>query len=187
MKCTKCDIELNDENYTYKSSKKNGRKICDSCLREKSKKYRIMNPEKSKQYYVENREKILVHTKEYYAKNREGRKDYYLRKDFGIGLDDLKKMLEEQDYKCKICKKEIKIVFDRKRKHMAVVDHDHATGKIRGILCHNCNLVLGNAGDNPQLLLNAAEYLGVPPVYLSSTGTLRTTTVSHFPTDWVPY
>jgi hypothetical protein len=39
------------------------------------------------------------------------------------------------------------------------VDHDHITGKIRGLLCHNCNAVLGNAKDNPQILINAAEYL----------------------------
>ncbi len=170
----------------------------------------------AKESYARNREKELERKKRDYAKSKgvflekikkptsipksdnydttkkdytmvEKIKDYNLRRNFGIGLNDVQKMLELQEYKCKICGKELKIIADKGNKDAAVVDHDHATGKIRGVLCHGCNLVLGNAGYNPQLLLNAAEYLGVPPVYLSSTGTLRTTTVSHFPTDWVPY
>ncbi len=157
--------------------------------------WRERNPDKEHKYakesYQRNREKELARKKRDYAENRfnlqEKKKDYNLRRDFGIGLDEFKKMLADQNYKCKICGKELKIIDGEKNKDIAVVDHDHVTGKIRGILCHGCNLILGNAGDNPQLLLNAAEYLGVPPVYLSSTGTLRTTTVSHFPTDWVPY
>ena len=40
-----------------------------------------------------------------------------------------------------------------------VVDHDHVTGKIRGLLHGRCNLVLGNAGDRPDILRAAAEYL----------------------------
>lgn len=38
-------------------------------------------------------------------------------------------------------------------------DHDHVTGKTRGRLCHNCNLVLGHAKDNPKILRDAADYL----------------------------
>jgi hypothetical protein len=143
----------------------------------------------AKESYARNREKELARKKRDYAKSKgdflekvnnstfttkgdnyditkkdynlvEKIKDYHLRRDFGIGLDDLKKMLAEQNYKCKICGKELKIIDGEKNKDAAVVDHDHVTGKIRGVLCHSCNLMLGNAGDNPQLLLNAAEYLG---------------------------
>ena len=38
------------------------------------------------------------------------------------------------------------------------VDHDHVTGKIRGLLCHNCNSVLGFAGDSPKFLAAAIKY-----------------------------
>lgn len=39
------------------------------------------------------------------------------------------------------------------------VDHCHTTGKVRGILCHHCNLMLGNAKDNTFVLSNAIKYL----------------------------
>ncbi len=40
-----------------------------------------------------------------------------------------------------------------------VIDHDHATGKIRGILCHECNMALGQAQDNPAILRAIADYI----------------------------
>jgi len=39
------------------------------------------------------------------------------------------------------------------------IDHDHATGQIRGLLCNNCNRAIGLLKDNPQTLRQAAAYL----------------------------
>ena len=170
MKCIKCDIELNDENYTYKSSKKQGKKICDSCLRERSKRYYAKNHEKilekfrtyyvmnlknDEQYNAKNRKKC----KQNYIKNREKYKDRALKRIYGITLDDLKKMLELQEYRCKICGAELELASGRKNKKTPFVDHDHKTGRIRGVLCYSCNLVLGSAHDDPGILENAIEYL----------------------------
>jgi hypothetical protein len=39
------------------------------------------------------------------------------------------------------------------------VDHNHVTNKVRGLLCRACNLIVGNAGDDPVVLRNLADYL----------------------------
>lgn len=83
---------------------------------------------------------------------------------FNIPLAKLKEMYVLQNFKCKICKKEC----DR-YKNLSI-DHDHKccpeNGKscglcVRGLLCSNCNHGLGNFKDDPKLLLNAIEYLGL--------------------------
>ncbi len=75
-----------------------------------------------------------------------------LRK-YGLTLDQYDELSVQQGDKCKICggiNKNGKRLF---------VDHSHTTGKIRGLLCSNCNSGLGFFEDNPQILINAAEYL----------------------------
>jgi hypothetical protein len=61
------------------------------------------------------------------------------------------KMVDEQDNLCAICSDPMDPPY---------VDHCHDTLKVRGLLCHNCNTVLGHAKDNPTILINAAKYLG---------------------------
>jgi hypothetical protein len=74
---------------------------------------------------------------------------------FGIGLDEYKQMLDAQGGKCAICG------FQERSdpNFFPVVDHCHETGKVRGLLCANCNHILGKAKDNPDVLRAAAEYL----------------------------
>ena len=67
-------------------------------------------------------------------------------------------MWEQQNTRCKICK----IQFDKrgiKTKNSPHIDHCHKTGQIRGLLCHNCNLMLGFAKDNRTILQDAIKYL----------------------------
>jgi hypothetical protein len=64
-------------------------------------------------------------------------------------------MREAQDNKCAICGS-----TDPARKDGDWdVDHDHATGKVRGLLCHHCNIVIGSAQDNIDTLKAAIVYL----------------------------
>ena len=93
-----------------------------------------------KRYLLENRERLL----------KIGINNSYLRK-YGITLKQKEEMLKNQNNQCMICQKIINI--------SAAVDHDHETGKIRGILCFSCNSALGNFQDNINLLKNAIEYL----------------------------
>ncbi|MET7788130.1 endonuclease domain-containing protein [Streptomyces sp900116325] len=62
-------------------------------------------------------------------------------------------MAAEQRHLCGLCGERS---TTQKRMH---VDHDHATGKIRALLCHHCNLLLGNAKDSAERLRQAIEYL----------------------------
>jgi hypothetical protein len=101
--------------------------------------------------------------KEYYNKNKhkpmsKHRKDYLinyrLNYKFNITIDKYNKILSDQNNCCNICKKH-KDEF----KNNLHVDHCHNTGKIRGILCFECNILLGKAKDNINTLNNAIDYL----------------------------
>jgi hypothetical protein len=60
-------------------------------------------------------------------------------------------MFAQQDGKCAICK----LISKQK----LCVDHDHSTGKVRGLLCKKCNWGIGLFGDKPNFLRTAADYL----------------------------
>ena len=99
------------------------------------------------------------HGKEWYKEYNSTRKDKnknatFIRK-YGITLDDYNRMFEEQEGKCVICGTH-QAVLD-KPLH---VDHCHETNKVRGLLCHNCNWMIGLSFDNPDTLKKAANYLG---------------------------
>lgn len=67
-------------------------------------------------------------------------------------------LLEEQDDGCAICH-EPEIMRRRGKLVPLAVDHDHANGIVRGLLCHRCNMGLGYFKDDAQRLLSAVEYL----------------------------
>jgi hypothetical protein len=83
-----------------------------------------------------------------------------LKKQYGITLEEYHYKLKEQDGKCAICGNgETALSKNSKRVKSLAVDHCHTTGKVRGLLCHACNMVLGYAKDNVNNLHNAAKYL----------------------------
>lgn len=72
---------------------------------------------------------------------------------FGITETDYEALEEKQGGLCLICKESCSRGF------RLSIDHDHKTGRIRGLLCNACNIGLGSFRDNPDLLRRAAEYL----------------------------
>jgi hypothetical protein len=80
-------------------------------------------------------------------------KEHNLKKSFGISLQNYKDKLKEQNNVCAICFKPELAARD------LAVDHCHTTGKIRGLLCTNCNKLLGHAKDNVEILQSAINYL----------------------------
>jgi hypothetical protein len=77
-------------------------------------------------------------------------RDRHRARRYGLSLQDYRAILERQGNACAICKMRAKPLC---------VDHCHATGKVRGFLCRNCNLGLGNYNDNPDLHRAGAAYL----------------------------
>jgi hypothetical protein len=73
-----------------------------------------------------------------------------LRK-YGVTLEEVLALLAKQDGKCAICGKPILARYH--------VDHDHGTGKVRGLLCFSCNGGLGSFSDNVDRLRSAIAYL----------------------------
>lgn len=71
---------------------------------------------------------------------------------YDITSDDVDAMIIEQSNCCSICE----ISFEQKQ---FVVDHDHKTNRVRGLLCQNCNLALGHMQDNSQRFERAIQYL----------------------------
>ena len=77
---------------------------------------------------------------------------------YGIDLDEYNRLAESQNDSCAICRKTDKGTARGKIRYWSV-DHDHATGKIRGLLCQQCNALLGMAKDDIDILQKAIEYL----------------------------
>jgi hypothetical protein len=79
-----------------------------------------------------------------------------LKFSYGITTEDYERMLKSQKGKCAICKSTDK---GQTGKGFFCVDHDHKTGKIRGLLCHRCNRGLGLLSDSLKNVERAVKYL----------------------------
>lgn len=127
-------------------------KICSSCKVEKplscfykdTKKYtscKSCKNEKSKAWAASHPERI-----------QEQRRKTRLKTLYGMSPEDYATMFKKQNGCCALCGE------PEKDKHLAV-DHCHITGKVRELLCTNCNTILGKAHDDSSLLLRMSEYL----------------------------
>jgi hypothetical protein len=77
---------------------------------------------------------------------------HYKRK--GVSEEEYEKMFDSQLGACAICKRP-----QKELKRALAVDHSHESGKIRGLLCDNCNRLLGYSKDSPLILHEAIIYL----------------------------
>jgi len=79
---------------------------------------------------------------------------------YNLSFENYNKMLIQQGGVCAICKnQETAIHRNTKETKRLAIDHDHKTGKIRGLLCSRCNNMLGFALNSPNTLANAISYL----------------------------
>jgi hypothetical protein len=88
-------------------------------------------------------------------KNPDKVKNEKLKRNHGITLIDFKKMLLDQNNKCKICDH----LFTGKEPYIPCVDHDHNSLKVRGLLCRNCNSGIGGFNDDQEFLTRALNWV----------------------------
>lgn len=112
-------------------------------------------------YYKKNKARIRRRNEEYRQQNYEKveaqKFKYYLRYKFGIEIEDYQRLREKQNFKCAICGYAEPPNASTTEK--LYVDHNHATGYIRGLLCMSCNTALGHFRESLTFLKNAVNYL----------------------------
>lgn len=135
--CSSCKIEKSlDEFYSKKRGKLGVSAECKSCFRAR------MTKTKDKQNLSKEEQNLL-------SKKR------HLRKHYDLSLEDFEELSKKQNYQCAICG----MPENSCRPFGLNVDHDHRSGKIRGLLCRSCNLGLGLFRDNELILKNALNYI----------------------------
>jgi hypothetical protein len=109
-----------------------------------------------------NKTNTLAQRAEYMREYRKRRprnvRNTELKKHYGITLDNWEVIYLAQNGVCAICK-QTELESGNRYANLAV-DHCHATGRVRGLLCNNCNRALGLFKDNPAVLASAIRYLG---------------------------
>jgi hypothetical protein len=143
--CRKCYVELTDENW-YPCHKIKHNRICNKC-----------HLAYFRQHYrkPEVRARWIEHSKEWHQRNPDKAKVSSMRyrlKKLGLVLEDYQTMLEKCQNKCEICGNEFK-------EREPQVDHDHKTGNVRGLLCNNCNSLLGFLENNNAPIEKFVQYL----------------------------
>ena len=89
------------------------------------------------------------------AEQKEKNRAWSYQRKYGITPSQYDAMLAAQNGCCAVCESP-----DSKRQdHRLMVDHDHQTGEVRGLLCNPCNVAIGLLGDNISTLQNAINYL----------------------------
>ena len=130
--CKRCNVEQPFDEYYKTTDRKSGRKtICKSCINKDP-----LTEERKKQMRIYGQE-------------------YHLKTKYNLTKEDYNKKLIEQNHKCAICGIDEK---DAPRSKL-LVDHCHNTGKIRGLLCNNCNTGIGFLKDSISTMAKAITYL----------------------------
>jgi hypothetical protein len=117
------------------------------------------------QYTEANRDHLNARMRDWCARNAESQRAYkynnHLVRKYGLTRDQYEALLAVQGGGCALCGAEHGGIRGAIRKVLAV-DHDHSTGKIRGLLCSTCNTLVEAAAD-PAFMARATEYLASPP------------------------
>lgn len=158
--CPLCERDLPAEAFSK------GQKRCRECrnaiAREKyatDEEFQTKKRAARKEHYYENRESAISNAREWNKNNQQHVNEVTRRRRlmerYGVTPEWYDETLKAQGYRCAICP----ATTPGTRRKYFPVDHDHATGEARGLLCCNCNTGLGMFGDDLDNVLAAAAYL----------------------------
>lgn len=121
--------------------------------KENQRRYRESHPQlhKRDKYVISRKKSIETWNKNYPEKKKHLMRSHHLKK-YGLTIEEYDRLLVSQNGVCAICRK-------TDSTHRLCVDHDHITGKVRGLLCGKCNRGIGCLGDNSMQLRMAADYI----------------------------
>lgn len=165
--------------YPHKRHKDKLTDCCKSCGKFKSNRYYTINKmkvlqkaqQRNKKLTTKQRERRKKYTNKYYKENieemRKQKREYArkwrknnpdkdrinrLKRKYNLTPEDIMEMLRKQNNKCAICNKFLSYY---------VIDHNHKTGKVRGLLCCSCNTAIGKFKDSISQLQKAIKYLRI--------------------------
>lgn len=145
-KCNHCKVILPLENFTLLASSFDGHaKTCKACMFIANDKWRRKNLAKCALRQRANRKN-----------SRERYKDYSRKSRYGLPPGEFDALLLRQNNRCAICQTDKP---GNRAGSVFSVDHNHVTKAVRGLLCGNCNFVIGHAKDSVEILQSAIEYL----------------------------
>jgi hypothetical protein len=128
-------------------------KKCSTCAEEKPLSEYYKNKLSKDGYHGECKPCNRVRAKNWYKNNPTRSKHNRLSKAYGISFDEYTELLKKQNNNCAICS--CKLLNNKD----TCVDHCHTTSIVRGVLCTNCNILLGQAKDSLEILKSAQKYL----------------------------
>ena len=154
--CTKCSVPKNTTDFPKDKRKKDGlNSACKECRNKSNANWLSKNPLYYQKHYGKDPEKHKAKGRAYYHANKEKQRNSGLLRRYGISAADYELLLKEQNGKCAICGS----TESGRNSEPLFVDHDHAKGTVRGLLCHSCNVGIGKFKDNEELLYKAIRYL----------------------------
>lgn len=128
--CTKCLLPKDPSEFSANNRSKDGKHVwCKSCVASYNRGRKTTAKDKLRIKTTHRKSKLKIN--------------------YQLSVEEYEAMYLVQEGRCAICKRE----------HTLVVDHNHETGKVRGLLCPGCNHGLGRFRDNIDVLQSAIEYL----------------------------
>lgn len=153
--CTKCGEDKHLLSYYAHRGTKDGRTTyCRECQKAATRAWNAANAEKMR---VRNAAYRAVPKNQ--LRTAQNMRSSWLRL-YGLTVDGYEAMLRAQDGVCAICLKPERFIDARTGEpRRLAVDHDHVTGRVRGLLCGRCNRTLGHMDEDVDSLIRAADYL----------------------------